>query len=238
MKLTSLTIVTFAACGGSERSSLRAAYSPPKPAAEDQDVPGHGLDERLSACIGAGESLGASRCRRRSRRRPAGRGVRHAAGKQGGRRAGSRRSATVLTRSNRNGMASTISASLASTTASTRSLIPRRGSRARELPAVGDRGLDPDRDALARPSERLTSSPASGSTPTRAAPQRLAAVAQPDIRPPPPTSAPAQVDRAGSRSARARPPLAAHHALVVVRVDRHRPRSATSSAGSCSPSCV
>src|SRR5690242_16846095 len=31
MKLTSVTIVTFAACGGSVRSSLRAAYRPPNP---------------------------------------------------------------------------------------------------------------------------------------------------------------------------------------------------------------
>jgi hypothetical protein len=31
MKFTSVTIVALAACGGNARSSLRAAYSPPKP---------------------------------------------------------------------------------------------------------------------------------------------------------------------------------------------------------------
>ena len=74
-------------------------------------------------------------------------------------------------------------------------------------------------------SERLTSSPASGSTPTtRTSRHASATVAQPAISPPPPTQHEQQVERAGVLDQLERDrALAGHHALVVVRVDRHEP---------------
>ena len=69
MKLTSVTSVTFAACGGSARSSLRAAYSPPKP------PPRITTFQAMAGCYARDElrrTARRSRCRPRSSRRRAG----------------------------------------------------------------------------------------------------------------------------------------------------------------------
>ena len=139
-------------------------------------------------------------------------------------------SATVLRRSNRNRIASTISASDASSTASTRSRITanvsspgerqllavgdrarhRRSAPARRPPATGARRRPPR--ARRRPPARPAAAPSRG----RAARDQPAAadadeqhVERPGVLD--------QLERDGA--------LAGHHALVVVRVDRDRARA-------------
>src|SRR5579875_2857290 len=144
-------------------------------------------------------------------------------------------SATTLSRSNRNAIASTISSSLTVTTSSTRSRLTSNVS------SPGSAACNPSAIVrgtsirMRRPasSERRVSSPASGSTPTTRIPGRsaFAAVEQPAISPPPPIGTTSR-SRSGTsrRSSSATVPWPAITSGSSYGFTSSRPRSAASCA--------